>query len=227
MPFHNSWLGYKIHQLYRSGISYYLCAADTTSLTRASSVADFVAAELLQEDGYQRQLITWPSDGTYSNANQRWELPTVTVAFQAVGASFQFQTVWVMAGANANASKIITGPNIDPATNRIILASHTLAAGDKFILSPEAGASLAGTGLTAGTLYTALNPTTNNFQPSADGVNPITITGAATGNINLKYASGTIVSFGVNPNPVLVQAGQSVEYDIDFVEFNAAYGPGV
>jgi hypothetical protein len=206
---------------------FYLCAADTTALTRASTLQDFVNAELKPQFGYNRQQVLWTASGAFSNPNKRYELPTFTVTFTAdASGSLQFQTVFLLADAHSKASERFSPANVTG--NTVTIAGNLLTNGDSVIPVADVGASLPG-GLSSGTKYQVINVNsgTGAFQFSADGATAIALSGTGSGTFRLKYASGSIVLLQVETAPVSLQPGRPCQYDIDIVGMNAAYGAGV
>jgi hypothetical protein len=228
----NAWISYVEQLLYRGvGVAphpskFYLCASASAALTRASGFADFIRAELKPEFGYQRQQVLWSGNGTYSNTNQRHELPTVTTTWTAASGTLQFQTVFLLANAHSKASESFAPSNVSGST--ITIAGNLLANGDTVIPVADAGSTLPGN-LVSNTAYTAINVNsgTGAFQFSSDGVNPITLSNAGSGTFQLRYATGVVVLLQVEANAVSLQTGRPVQYDIDLVGMNAAYGSGV
>lgn len=228
----NDWISFTEQLLYRGEGSvpnpskFYLCASASTSLTRATSFADFIRAELKPEFGYDRQNVLWSADGAYSNTNQRYELPTVTTTWTASGGTLQFQTVFLLANAHSKASEAFSPTNVSGST--VTIAGNLLSNGDTVIPVADAGSTLPA-GLTTNTAYTVLNVNsgTGAFQFSSNGTTAISLTDAGTGTFRLKYATGMAVLLQVESAAISLQSGRPVQYDVDIVGLNAAYGAGV
>lgn len=229
--FTNAWISFLDNLIYRNvgtlplASKYYLCASQSTTLTRASNLADFINAELQPQFGYNRSQILWTANGAYSNTNQRDELPSINAGWTANGGSLQFQTVFLLANAHSKASEAFSPSNISGST--ITITGNLLSNGDSVIPVANAGSALP-TGLTSGVSYTVLNVSAGGaFQLSSDGQNPITLTDAGSGTFQLRYATGIVVVLQVETNPLSAQPGVPVQYEIDIVGMNANYGPGV
>ena len=230
--FLDSFITYKAKILYRgatppNSAKYYLCLANTTSLTRASTKADFVGSELPQINGYARQAVTWATDGAFSNTTKRHNMPDSVATFQASGSSFQFQTYFLLADASANASKPFAPSAVNASTNVITITAHGLANLDTIMFAADAGSTLPA-GLAASTLYTAKNITTTTFEVwDSAGSAVIALTGTGSGTFTLKYANGTAVSLEVRSSVALLQPNQVLTYTLTLAEMNVTYGNGV
>jgi hypothetical protein len=205
---------------------YYLCLADTTLLTRASTRADFIGAELLQQNGYARANMVFPDSGTFSNSNKRHDAPLVTGDFLADGGSLQFQTVFLIANGNATANKTFADTDVNASTNVITVTSHGLSTGNEVLIQAQAGSTLP-TGLVSGTIYKVIGTTTNSFQVSTDGVTPIDITSTGSGTFYLRYVPDRIVLLDILADPRLLQDGKPYSYDLYLAGMNETYGAGV
>lgn len=229
--FHNSWTSRKAKTLYRGATApnpnkYFLCLSDSAALSRSSPPEAFFAAELAVGNGYsQRAQIQWAEDGTFSNINKRHDLPLVTASWTADG-TLQHQTAFLIADGHQRVSENFSAANVNTGTNVITIAGNLLSEGDKFILQPLPGATLPDP-LTADTLYTAINSSSGSFQVSSDGVIPLTITSAGSGNFRLRYATGTIALVIVEDDPILTPSTKPIEYDLYLTEQGGAYGAGV
>jgi hypothetical protein len=204
---------------------YYLCLADTTLLTRASTRADFIAAELLQTNGYARSNLVF-SAGSFSNPNKRYDAALVTGSFAASGGSFQFQTAFLIANGHATANKTISDTDINASTNTITATAHGLSNGAEVLLTAQGGSTLP-SGITSGTIYTVIGTTTNTLQLSSDGVSAIDITSTGSGNFYVRYVPDRIVLLDVLSDPRLLLDGKSYEYDLYLAGMNTTYGVGV
>ncbi|MFK0731417.1 MAG: hypothetical protein ACFKPT_02590 [Gloeotrichia echinulata GP01] len=228
--FTNAWITESSKILFRGStppnpVKFRLCLANTATLSRVSSLADFLANELLPANGYSRQLANF-SDGTYDTTDQRLELPIINASFSASGGSMQFQTAFLMADAASVASKSFTDANVNATSNSITITSHGFANGDKLIFTADALATLPG-GITAGTIYQVSGVTTNNFQlqPSGGG-STIDITDTGSGTFRARSADGIIVAYAVESSPVTIADGQGYSYNIPVVVLNSGYVTG-
>jgi hypothetical protein len=231
---HDTWVTHKARVLYRGATppdttGFYLCLANTNTLTRSSNKADFFQHELLEGNGYSRKVLTYSADGSYDVTDQRHEMPTVSLSWTASGAALQYQTAFLIADAKAGAPASVSfdgSAAINVANDTIEIAAHNLNNQDDVLFKPRAGASMFG-GASANTLYKVLNATSSTFKISTDGINPINLSSIGSGTIDLSYANGRIVTLNLEVDPVTIADGQTLEYDFDLVEMNTNYGAGV
>ncbi|MBW4421769.1 MAG: hypothetical protein KME13_21545 [Myxacorys californica WJT36-NPBG1] len=229
--FHNDWVSYHFALPFGGGTlpdvaKYFLCLADTTLLTRASSRADFIAAELLQQNGYARSQLLFSDPGSFSNSNKRYDAPLVTGDFEADGGALQFQTVFLIANGHATANKTLTDASVNAATNVITATAHGLINGNEVIFSVQGGSTLP-TGVAANTIYKVMSVATDSFQISTDGVTAIDITSTGAGTFYLRYVPARIVLLDVLTDPRLLQDGKPYSYDLYLAGMNTTYGVGV
>ncbi|MFN6572373.1 MAG: hypothetical protein RMY31_035270 [Dendronalium sp. ChiSLP03b] len=230
--FTNAWITESAKILFRGGTppnanKFRLCLANTATLSRASSLADFIANELLPTNGYTRASANFGSDGSYDSTDQRHELPTINASFSASGGSLQFQTAFLIADSSAVASKSFTNSNVNASTDRITITSHGFVNGDKLVFTADALATLP-SGITASTIYQVASVTTNDFQlqPNGGG-STIDITDTGSGTFRARSANGIVVAYATESNPITVSSGQSYSYQIPLVVLNAGYVNGV
>lgn len=88
------------HGLVLNGQSYKVFAAITGSLTIASTVSAWEAAELASSNGYAAVTGT-VSAGSLNNSTGRWESPVISGQFgPATGSGFQYDAVIVKIGSS-------------------------------------------------------------------------------------------------------------------------------
>jgi len=78
--------------------NFYAILCNTSTWDRTSSMAAVIATELPAANGYTRQSYN-PSTATYVTANQRAELPSVTVNWTITGSSVQWDAIAIVADA--------------------------------------------------------------------------------------------------------------------------------
>jgi hypothetical protein len=229
--FTNDWITQKAKILYRgatppSSTKFRLALANTATLTRASSLADFIANELLPTNGYARALIDFGGDGIYDTTDQRHEMPVPSIGFTASGGSLQWQTVFLIADSVAVASKSFTNANVNPTTDRITITAHGFANGDKKMFTADSLAFLPGN-LTTGTVYQVASATINDFQlQPSDGGSTVNITDTGSGTFRIRSADGIIVCFAVESSPITLTDGQGYSYRLPIIEANVGYANG-
>lgn len=229
--FTNQWLAYNAEVMLLEGTppkanQFYFAFADSNALSRTSTPVDVAIAELKAINGYARSQAVY-EQGTISVANRRYDLPTETGTVTATGATLQFQTVILMANANSRANVLFNAAtDVNASTNTITIASHGLANGDSILFTLEPAASIP-SGLAVNTSYRAVNVTTNTFQVSNDGLNPIDITAVGSGQCRLRYVPKYIVGLEEFDEPQLIQSGRQFYYDLTIAVANATYGVGL
>ncbi|MBN3951935.1 MAG: hypothetical protein HWQ38_37915 [Nostoc sp. NMS7] len=230
--FTNAWVSQSAKILFRGATppdatKFRLALANTATLTRSNLLADFLASELLPVNSYARVSTNF-SDGSYNATLSRYELPTVSASFAASGGSLQFQTAFLIANSSATASQYFTNANVNPTSDRITLPSHGFVNGDQITFTADALAVLP-TGIVAGTVYTAANVTTNDFQLTfmLSGVETgVDITDTGSGTFRARSANGIIVAYAVESTPITIFDGQGYSYNIPLVVLNSGYVTG-
>jgi hypothetical protein len=144
MPYHSQWLIREFACMHRGDTApdptkFYLCLADSATLTAASPSGDFYAAELpIGLNNYTRQAVTFPSAAIFDNATQSMVAPQVAATWTAVGSALQFQTVFLIAdGAASGTAGAIVAFLKEPQT-RMRLAGQPYTA--TLVLQRSAGA---------------------------------------------------------------------------------------
>jgi len=229
--FTRSFISHKAAVIYRGATpfnpnKFYLGLANTNTLNRGSSIADFIAAELLPSYGYARKQILFSGDGAYNTLYERHELPDVTLPFAASGGSLQFQTAFLLANATPTSSRSFTDANVDAATNKIAIANHGLVNSDEVIFTAAPTATLPG-GIFASTLYKVANATTNDFSLTTVSGTPVDITNTGSGTFYCRYASGIIAALFVEPSQIQILDGSTHSYRVPIAELNTGYVSGV
>ncbi|WP_179072124.1 hypothetical protein [Nostoc sp. C057] len=223
--FSNSWITQSARILFRGATppdasKFRLALANTASLGRTSSLADFISNELLPNNNYARAVANFSSDGSYDTTDQRHELPTISASFSASGGSLQFQTAFLIADSSAASSKSFTSSDVNPTSDRITISAHSFVNGDKLVFTADSLAFLPG-GITAGTVYTVSSVTTNDFQLTG-----VDITDTGSGTFRARSANGIIVAYAVETSPITVADGQGYSYQIPLVVLNSGYVTG-
>lgn len=123
MAYHSSWLIREYNSMHRAATppdptKFFLCLADSGTLTPASPIADFLAAELpIGVNGYSRQSVTFPAGAIYDNATNSMIAPQVSATWTAVTAALQFKTVFLIAdGAATGSTGTIAALFVEPTT---------------------------------------------------------------------------------------------------------------
>ena len=223
--FTNAWISQSAKILFRGATppdtsKFRLCLANTATLGRTSSLADFISSELLPTNNYARATANFSGDGSYDTTDQRHELPTISASFSALGGSLQFQTAFLIADSSPISSKSFTNSNVDSTSDRITITSHGFVNGDKLIFTADALAALPG-GIVAGTIYIVANVTTNDFELTG-----VSITNTGSGTFRARSANGIIVAYAVESSPITVPDGQGYSYQIPLAVLNSGYVTG-
>lgn len=229
--FTNAWISQSAKILFRGATppdtaKFRLALANTASLGRTNSLADFISNELLPINNYARATANFSGDGSYDTTDQRHELPTISASFTASGGSLQFQTAFLIADSLAISSKSFTDANVNATSDRITITAHGFANGDKLVFTADALATLPG-GIVAGTIYQVSSVTTNDFQLQPNGGDStIDITNTGSGTFRARSANGIIVAYAVESSPITVPDGQGYSYQIPLVVLNSGYVAG-
>lgn len=223
--FFNSWIEYASDAVYRGEAppdetKFYLILLDSTPITRTSTIAEIITAEVLTDTGYARENVVFEA-GTYSTPNQRLEYPPLTASFITSGGSIQWQSAVILADASAIASSSFTASNVNAVTDVITINAHGNINGDKLIFVPAALATLPSP-LAEGTLYTVSEATTNTFKLS--GIN---ISDTGSGTFYAKNATGKLVCFGTENTTVTLESGSTQPFTIPSAFMNTEYTTGV
>ena len=229
--FTNTWVTQSAKILFRGvtppdASKFRLALANTATVSRSSSLADFITSELLPNFGYSRAIANFGSDGIYDTTDQRHELPIISASFAATGGSLQFQTAFLIADSTAVSSKSFTNTNVNPTSDRITIPAHGFINGDKLVFTADVMGTLP-SGIVANTIYQVSNITSNDFQlqPNGGGTT-IDITDTGSGTFRARSAGGTIVAYAVESSPITVPDGQGYSYQIPLVVLNSGYVTG-
>lgn len=108
MAFHSTWIRSELEAAFTGSPhpgsmgNFFMCLADSATLTEFSPTADFFAAELaIGTNGYQRKPIAFTGPALFDNATKTASLPTKATTWTPTGGSLQFQTVFLIAGGAA------------------------------------------------------------------------------------------------------------------------------
>ncbi|MEH1976077.1 MAG: hypothetical protein V7L02_23260 [Nostoc sp.] len=229
--FTNAWISQSAKILFRGSTppdasKFRLALANSSSLGRTSSVADFIKSELLPANGYARVDASFSNDGSYDSTDQRHELPNINAAFAALGGSLQFQTVFLIADSTATSSKSFTNSNVNATSDRITITAHGFVNGDKLVFTADALSSLP-SGIAADTIYQVASVTTNDFQlqPNGGG-STVNIADTGSGTFRARSANGIVVAYAVESSPITVADGRGYSYQIPLVLLNSGYVNG-
>lgn len=223
--FTNAWISQSAKILFRGATppdtsKFRLCLANTATLSRSSSLADFITNELLPNNGYARATASFGGDGSYDSTDQRHELPTISASFTASGGALQFQTAFLIADSLAVSSKAFTNANVNAVSSSITITAHGLVNGDKLTFTADSLATLPG-GIEEDTIYTVASVTTNDFQLTG-----VDITDTGSGTFRARSANGIIVAYALETSPITVPDGQGYSYQIPLVVLNSGYVNG-
>lgn len=225
---HDTWAQYVLNLLHRGATppdaaKWQICLSSSISLTRSSSKADFIAAELTKEYGYQRLNPTWLADAAYNTTLKRAEMAQITAEWTVTGQPITYSTAFLM--ADARPEGMVGFANSAIAGNQITLPGHGLTTGEEIMITPAIGGTIPGA-LSGTTIYQAIVVNGSTFSVSTDGVTPISLAGGG-GNLQLRYAAGRIYWVDVAGLPITRNVGQRITLNIDEAFANMAYGTGV
>jgi hypothetical protein len=122
MKYHKQWLTAGLMKQYTgtrspeeiaytgSGMGFFLCLADSATLTESSNASEFFAAELaIGVKGYSRHSVTPIGPALFDNATLSASLPTIAKTWTPIGGALQLQTVFLIAygAATGNSGAIV------------------------------------------------------------------------------------------------------------------------
>jgi hypothetical protein len=97
------------------GKTFWLCLADSATLTEFSPASDFFARELpIGTNGYSRKSLTITGPSIIDNATKIASLPMKTTTWTPVGGSLQFQTVFMISGGATGTTGTIELVHVEP-----------------------------------------------------------------------------------------------------------------
>lgn len=200
---------------------FYACLSTGTTFTAASTLLDFLNTEV-SGNGYARQPITFPSDGTYNIAQNRHEMPQVLPDVTAVGGSIVFRTIFIMYNARVESKVSFPSSAIDVSTNEITVNGHGLVNGEAISIQDGSILGMPG-GITPNTIYQAFGVTANTFQLSTNGASAIDITSAGSGPYNLIYAKGGVRSYVIRASNETIATGNTGRIPFDTAVLEGVY----
>lgn len=215
---HADILDFKVERIYR-GQTARICLSNT-ALTVNSTPEEVFASELLPQNGYARISQAIATDaGIYNSSTEELTLPILNATFTASGAALEWRSCFVLIGGSATASKSFTAASVDPAADRITLAAHGLANGDRILFTPEATSMLPG-GIASSVRYyvEAVDLNTIRLHANLALSSLVDITNTGSGTMYLRYASGRIAAVVQEDAPVQRLDGQQYTYSINLKE---------
>jgi hypothetical protein len=223
--FFNSWIQYSSEVIFIGSAApnpnkFFIGLSSATSFARSQTLIDIISQELTPQFGYTRANAVF-SAGSYSTNNQRYEFPTVSLNLGATGGSLQFQSIFMLADAEATPALTLVPADFNAATDTITKANHGRSNGDQLIFSAASLSTLPG-GITTTQTYTVSNATTNTFQ-----LNGINITDIGSGTFYARNANGRLVMFSTESALITIADGQSQPIVIPLIGLNTGYVAGV
>lgn len=170
---------------------YLILCNPVSAFTSLTDLATVIQAELIQTNGYVRSQYN-PAVGTYDTTQGRYELPSTTANFSALGASYSFNTAYLLSGSSATANKPVVG--MTQANDQITITGHGLAVGDKILFS---GTGAIANPLVKGTIYyvQAILDADNLKIATTNGGAAIDLTTDSSGSLDARYANGELEFF--------------------------------
>lgn len=197
---------------------YLILCNPVSAFTSATDLATVIQAESLQANGYVRSQYN-PAAGTYDASAIRYELPSTTANFSALGASYSFNTAYLLSGASATANKPVT--SMTAANDQITITGHGLAVGDKVLFT---GTGAIANPLVKGTIYyvQAIVDVDNLKIAATNGGALINLTTDSSGSLDARYANGELEFFEAY-STITIPAGGSHSIAIN-VNFTSGVG---
>lgn len=207
--------------------TFYMCLADTNTLTQDNVIEDFVAEELPVGNGYSRQLVTFSSDGSFDLTDNRHEIEPDLVTFTASGAALQYQTAFVLQDADPVANQNFAPGDVDAGTDTITITAHGLVAGEFITFTPDVASTLPAP-LVSGTKYEVFNDTVNTFQvTTVGGVSAIDLTTVGSGTFKVRNAAGDIAWYILEDSQITINDGDSRSFQQPIIAANTGFVTGV
>ena len=167
-------------------VKFYIILTNSSTFGDASTVADIVKQELVEQYGYTRVQYN-PGMGAYDAAQSRYEMPGVTIPLNATGGAIQYDRAVLLANAHPTANKIFTA---NAATNRLTVTAHGLSNGDAVVPSSDPASTLP-TGMSAIAYYAkAIDANTVELYTESALTNIVDFSDAGSGTLRLRYAQG-------------------------------------
>lgn len=182
---------------------------DSSSLTKSSTIVDFLKCELLNSEGYSRSSALSFSDPTNNTGTLTSNLPQISASFSASSAPLQHDRVALLEGGSAKAN----GTVASIASNACTVTAHGAVADDKvFFVS----SGTYPTGISADTIYYVKSPATNTFEVAATAGGSTIVLGTSwTGTLTAHFANGTIITSQDRSPAVIINVGQSLPVTLD------------
>jgi hypothetical protein len=208
-----------------SGQTARLMLCNSATWGRAAGMADILATELAQINGYTRSSVAL-STSTYNTGNQRAEVPQANFSFAASGSALSWNALVGILGGSATANKVITA--VDAGTDTFTCANHGLSADDLIMVTVDAGGTIPA-GVSATTLYYAVVASSNTFQLSttSGGGSIVNVTSAGSGTIRLRYGNGRLVGFYSAGSTQQIPDGGQLNVPTNIIQANIGYVSGV
>lgn len=228
--FTNAWISESAKILFRGSPApdadkFYVGLANTSSLTRSSSIANFISNELT-DSAYARAQLIISGDGSYNTNANRHEMPIATIVFVAGDNPWEFQTGFILANAHPVSSLGFSNSSVNPSTDRIAITDHPWVSGDRLTFTAEDSATLP-TGINAATIYQVLTPTANDFAIATLGSStPVNIQNTGSGTFRARSANGIISLFATEASPITILPGRSYTYQIPIALLNTGFASG-
>lgn len=162
----------------------------SSAVSRSDTLISIIPNEVLPATGYIRQNMSF-SAGAYDAIEQRYELPTITVNFTAVGSDILWRSAIILNDASSPSSVPISA--VDIATNRLSATAHSFVNSDRVLATVDAGGILFSP-VTAGIFYYVKAVDANTIELYSDALltSIVDLTTTGTAPYRLRNANGSI-----------------------------------
>lgn len=196
--------------------TFHLTLANGAALENLSTFEDFFRAETTQSGMGDRVEIVRTQGATYNvgatEANAETVAPTINNISGAL--TLQFDQVFIVINGSPYRPVSFGSGSVLTGTNQIAVANNNLVAGDRVMITPEAGSTLPG-GIDENTRYYVLSASGNNFTLSANNVSVVDITSTGSGNFWLRYANGDSIESLITFSPAQsISPGGNLRVDL-------------
>jgi hypothetical protein len=180
---------------------------DLSLINSQTAIADILAAELPEANGYARTtLSTTPTSSAWNPSSSAWEI-TWNQSYSAVGASLVYNAGVILFQGSTTANKTAS---INPSTNRLTVTAHGLTNADPVTLTVDTGGTYPSNGqsVTGSTLLYAKSIDANTIELYTDVAltTIVDFTDSGSGTRRIRYAKGDWDVVVVPVTPVTIIA---------------------
>jgi hypothetical protein len=178
-----TWIRKSSNPTYNEPQSFCLLLLSGNGFSVTSTWEELLAGELIESDGYERQLLTFSSSIFDTN---KITLTSDAVEISATGLSLQFDAICLVADASINANKPVV--SMTASSDYVNVVDHGLSINDAVMFTGDGTVS---TGIEKDVIYYVKAISGNDFsltdEPDSDLID---LTTDSSGSLTLHYANG-------------------------------------